>query len=184
MDDLRTILILGTGNSARSLMAEAILNRDGAGRVRAFSAGSHPAGAPHPSAIRLLKRKRHDTSALWPKGGTAFAGAGAPPVDFVITVCDRMEGEVCPAWPGQPIRAHWGMPDPVTATGTLSERHLAFWNAYRTLELRVTAFLGLPLDRLDRHWLQAEVDRIGLLEVPGTLPAAPRQEEPVLPPPG
>ncbi len=156
-------------------MAEAILNREGAGRFKAFSAGLRPAGAPHPSAIRLLKRKRHDTSGLRPKSWMEFAGPDAPPLDFVITVCDRMAGEVCPAWPGQPICAHWGVPDPVSATGTLSERHLAFWNVYRTLELRAAAFLNLPLERLDRHRLQAEVDRIGLLETPGKLPPALRQ---------
>ncbi|MBN9373533.1 MULTISPECIES: arsenate reductase ArsC [unclassified Hydrogenophaga] len=156
------VLFICTGNSARSLMAEAVLNQLGQGRFRAFSAGSQPAGRPHPMALELLQRNRYDTSALRSKSWDEFAQPGAPEMDFVLTVCDKAAGEVCPLWPGQPISAHWGVEDPAAATGPEDKRRQAFNDALLVLSRRIAIFLALPLDKLDRLALQRELGRIGL----------------------
>jgi arsenate reductase len=151
------VLFLCTGNSARSIIAEAILNQVGKGRFRAFSAGSHPKGAVNPHALDMLKRLGFDVTQFRSKPWDEFAAPGAPPLDFVITVCDSAAGEVCPIWPGQPTTAHWGMPDPAAAEGTPSEIALAFADAYRMLNNRITAFANLKLSGLDRLSLQKKV---------------------------
>lgn len=155
------VLFLCTGNSARSQMAEAILNRLGAGRFRAFSAGSRPKAAPHPYTIDLLRNQNHPTDGLRSKGWDEFAAPGAPPLHFVFTVCDDAAGEVCPVWPGQPMTAHWGIPDPAAATGSEAERRLAFADAYRMLNNRISIFVSLPMRSLDRLQLQKRLDAIG-----------------------
>src|SRR5205809_686144 len=131
------VLFLCTGNSARSIMAEAILNKAGQGRFRALSAGSHPKGEVNPHALALLKSLGHDTSALRSKSWAEFAQANAPQLDFVFTVCDAAAGEACPVWPGQPMTAHWGIPDPAAARGSPAEIALAFRQAYRMLDRRI-----------------------------------------------
>ncbi|MGC4396545.1 arsenate reductase ArsC [Hydrogenophaga crocea] len=156
------VLFICTGNSARSLMAEAVLNQLGGGRFRAFSAGSQPAGRPHPMALELLERNRYDTSTLRSKSWDEFAQPDAPEMDFVLTVCDKAAGEVCPVWPGQPISAHWGVEDPAAATGPEDKRRQAFNDALLVLSRRIAIFLALPLDKLDRLALQRELGRIGL----------------------
>ncbi|MEA2880029.1 MAG: hypothetical protein QOF14_5225 [Hyphomicrobiales bacterium] len=155
------ILFLCTGNSARSIIAEAILNREGRGQFRAFSAGSHPKGAVNPHTVRLLQRLNHDTSALRSKSWTEFAQPGAPALDFVVTVCDDAAGESCPVWPGQPMTAHWGIPDPAAAHGMDAEIALAFSDAYRMLNQRIGIFVALPLSALDTLTLQARLRDIG-----------------------
>lgn len=160
------VLFICTGNSARSLMAEAVLNQLGGGRFRAFSAGSQPAGRPHPMTLELLQRNRYDTSALRSKSWDEFAQPGAPEMDFVLTVCDKAAGEVCPLWPGQPISAHWGVEDPAAATGPEDKRRQAFNDALLVLSRRIAIFLALPLDKLDRLALQKELGRIGLSDKP------------------
>ncbi len=155
------VLFLCTGNSARSILAEAILNAEGKGRFHAHSAGSFPKGTVHPLALQLLERRGHDTAGLRSKGWDEFAGPEAPQMDFVFTVCDDAAGEICPVWPGQPMTAHWGLPDPAAATGTEAERHLAFAQTYRALKNRISAFVSLPIASLDRLSLQGHVDRIG-----------------------
>jgi len=160
-DDTKTVLFLCTGNSARSLMAEAILNREGRGRFRGFSAGAQPRGEPHPRTIQLLEKLNHDTSALRSKSWDEFAGPDAPKVDFVFTVCDRAAAEPCPIWPGQPMNAHWGVPDPTSVTGSEAEIGLAFHDTYRMLRNRISIFVSLPLDQLDRLSLQTRLDEIG-----------------------
>jgi len=167
-DTPRNVLFLCTGNSARSLMAEAILNREGAGRFRGFSAGSQPASAPHPRTLALLGRLDHDLSRFRSKSWAEFAGPDAPLMDFVFTVCDRIAAEPCPIWPGQPVSAHWGLPDPVAATGTDAEINLAFLNTYRALLNRISIFVNLPLDALDRLSLQRRLDKIGQTETTQT----------------
>jgi len=139
------VLFLCTGNSARSILAEAILNDRGRGRFRAFSAGSHPKGAVHPQALALLERLGLPTEGLRSKAWDEFARPGAPPLDFVFTVCDDAAGEVCPIWPGQPVTAHWGQPDPAAVEGTALEKANAFREAFRTLEERIDLFLSRPL---------------------------------------
>ncbi|MEL7098644.1 MAG: helix-turn-helix domain-containing protein [Pseudomonadota bacterium] len=156
-----TVLFICTGNSARSIMAEAILNHEGAGRFRAFSAGTMPTGAPNPKVIELLNAKDIDTSVLRSKLTDEFAGPDAPPLDFVFTVCDHAANEECPVWPGQPMSAHWGLPDPVKAEGTDAQKELAFQQAYGLLRNRITAFAALPMDTLDRISLQHALDDIG-----------------------
>jgi arsenate reductase len=163
-DRVYNVLFLCTGNSARSILAEAILNRDGKGRFRAFSAGSQPKGEPNPHALTLLKHAGYDTSALRSKSWTEFAVAGAPELDFVFTVCDNAAGETCPFWPGHPMTAHWGIPDPATVTGTEAEIGVAFNNAYRMLKRRIELFLALPIDKLDRMVLGARLKDIGASE--------------------
>ena len=155
------VLFLCTGNSARSILAECILNREGRGRFKAFSAGSHPKGEVHPFAIDLLKKMNHPTAGLRSKSWDEFAAAGAPQLDFVFTVCDSAASEVCPIWPGQPMTAHWGVPDPAAAEGSDAERHLVFADAYRMLTNRISVFTSLPLRSLDRLTLQRRLQEIG-----------------------
>ncbi|MEX0852753.1 MAG: arsenate reductase ArsC [Bauldia sp.] len=154
-------LFLCTGNSARSIMAEAILNREGGGRFRAFSAGSYPKGVVSPHAIALLKRLNFDVSGFRSKSWDEFALPDAPVMDFIFTVCDEAAGESCPIWPGQPMTAHWGVPDPGLATGHESEIAFAFAEAFRMLSTRIGIFVSLPLARLDRLALQKHLDDIG-----------------------
>ncbi len=155
------VLFLCTGNSARSIMAEAILQRFGGGKFTAYSAGSQPKGAVHPEALALLKRLNFATDGFRSKNWDEFAAAGAPPLDFVFTVCDNAAGEVCPIWPGQPMTAHWGIPDPAAATGTNVEIARAFANAYGALQNRIAIFVNLPFEGLDRLSLQSRLDGIG-----------------------
>lgn len=155
------VLFICTGNSARSLMAEAVMNQLGGHRFRGFSAGSQPAGQPHPMAIDLLRRYHYHTDNLRSKSWDEFAVPGAPGMDFVLTVCDKAAGEVCPVWPGQPISAHWGVDDPVAVTGPEDKRRQAFQDALLVLSRRVALFLALPLDKLDRLALQKELAGIG-----------------------
>jgi protein-tyrosine-phosphatase len=155
------VLFLCTGNSARSIMAEAILDKVGAGKFRAYSAGSHPKGQTHPEATRLLQSLGYATSGLRSKSWSEFADPGAPLLDFVFTVCDDAAGEACPLWPGQPTTAHWGVPDPAGAKGTPAEIALAFKDAYRTLNQRIGIFTSLPLRSLDQLTLQRKLREIG-----------------------
>lgn len=157
-----TILFLCTGNSARSILAEAIVNRDGGGRFEAFSAGSHPKGFVHPYTLDLLTTLKYPTDGLYSKSWDRF-GTGNLKLDFVFTVCDDAAGETCPVFPGQPMSAHWGVPDPAAATGTEAEKRLAFADAFRMLNGRLQAFMNLPIDSLDRTSLQHRVDAIGRL---------------------
>lgn len=159
--DPKNVLFLCTGNSARSIIAESILNRDGAGRFRAFSAGSHPKGTVHPYAIDLLKQMNFQTDGLRSKSWSEFADPGAPVMDFVFTVCDQAAAESCPVWPGQPMTAHWGVPDPAAAEGSEAEKRFAFADTFRMLAFRVSIFLSLPLASLDQLSLQRQLDRIG-----------------------
>jgi arsenate reductase len=160
------VLFLCTGNSARSIMAECALNRWGKGRFRAFSAGSQPTGAIHPVTLDLLRELKHDTSNLRSKSWDEFARPGAPPLDFVFTVCDQAAGEVCPVWPGQPITAHWGVRDPVAFVGSDAEQQRFFLQIYQELENRVRLFASLPLNALDSMTLQQRVREIGKAELP------------------
>lgn len=160
-DKIFNVLFLCTGNSARSILAEAILNRVGSGRFRAFSAGSRPKGAVHPYALDLLARLNHDTDFARSKDWAEFAAPGAPEMDFVFTVCDNAANEACPVWPGQPMTAHWGIPDPAAAEGTEAEKRLAFADAYRMLDNRISIFVNLPLASLDRLTLQRRLEEIG-----------------------
>lgn len=155
------VLFLCTGNSARSLIAEAILNATGGDRFRGYSAGSMPKAAPHPLTLDLLQRLGHDTAGLRSKSWDEFAGPSAPQMDFIFTVCDRAAGEACPFWPGQPMTAHWGVPDPAEATGTEAERHLAFAESYRMLSNRIGLLRELPVASLDRLTLKRRLDEIG-----------------------
>jgi len=155
------VLFLCTGNSARSILAEAILNHRGAGRFRAYSAGSHPAGRVNPHAIQLLERMGIETAGLRSKSWDEFAAPGAPPLDFVFTVCDNAAGETCPYWPGQPMTAHWGQPDPAAASGTELDVTNAFRDAFRTLDRRISLFVNLPMAALDRMALHKHVTDIG-----------------------
>ena len=155
------VLFLCTGNSARSILGESILNRVGAGRFKAFSAGSHPKGEVNPHAIQILKSLNHKTDDLRSKPWDEFAAAGAPQLDFVFTVCDDAAGEVCPIWPGQPMTAHWGLPDPAAVTGSEAEIAAAFADAYRMLNNRITIFVNLPMASLDKLTLQKKLDAIG-----------------------
>ncbi len=163
-DRVYNVLFLCTGNSARSIMAEAILNRAGGGRFKAFSAGSHPKGKVNPYALDLLRKFNYDVSTLRSKSWAEFAKPGAPDLDFVFTVCDNAAGEACPLWPGQPITAHWGIPDPAVATGSAAEIALAFKDAYRMLNRRIELFLALPIQKLDRLVLTTRLKEIGRSE--------------------
>ena len=155
------VLFLCTGNSARSILAEAILNRIGGGRFRAYSAGSHPKGEVNPAALRLLRAMSYPTEALRSKPWDEFAGPGAPRLDFVFTVCDSAAGEVCPIWPGQPMTAHWGIPDPAAATGSETDIALAFAEAFRVLNNRIGLFASLPIASLHKASLQRRLNEIG-----------------------
>jgi arsenate reductase len=160
-DHVYNVLFLCTGNSARSILAESILNREGAGRFNGYSAGSHPKGQIHPYALDLLRKMNHPTAGLRSKSWDEFATPGAPVMDFVFTVCDNAANEICPIWPGQPLSAHWGIPDPAAADGTEAERRLAFAEAYRMLSNRIGIFASLPLRAIGRLGLQARLDEIG-----------------------
>ncbi|BAM88581.1 putative arsenate reductase [Bradyrhizobium oligotrophicum S58] len=155
------VLFLCTGNSARSVLAESILRKDGAGRFRAFSAGSTPKGAVHPLALETLVRMDYPTDDLRSKSWSEFAVAGAPVMDFVFTVCDNAAGEACPIWPGQPMTAHWGIEDPAAAAGTELEKLTAFTTAFRYLKNRIDAFINLPLGRIDALSLGTRLREIG-----------------------
>jgi protein-tyrosine-phosphatase len=159
--NVKNVLFLCTGNSARSILAEAILNREGMGRFRAFSAGSNPTGKVHPYAIDILKLNNHPVDELRSKAWDEFAQEGAPKLDFVFTVCDNAAGEVCPIWPGQPMTAHWGVPDPAAVDGNEAEKRLAFADTYRFMTNRISIFVNLPLTSIDKLSLQARLDEIG-----------------------
>lgn len=160
-DRVYNVLFLCTGNSARSILGEALLNHLGRGRFRAYSAGSHPTGRVNPFALQLLEEKRLPTDRLGSKNWDEFAGPGAPELDFVFTVCDNAAGEICPLWPGQPVTAHWGVPDPAAVTGSDDAKRKAFFEAYSQLLNRVSLFLALPMDKLDRIALQRQLEEIG-----------------------
>ncbi len=155
------VMFLCTGNSARSIMAEAIMNRKGAPHFTAFSAGSHPAGIVRPEAIKQIESAGLRTELLHSKSWDEFARPEAPHLDFVFTVCDNAAKEVCPHWPGQPLTAHWGIPDPAAVEGTTEEIERAYRQAFATLDRRITLFLSLPLATLDEFALQQRIDQIG-----------------------
>ncbi len=161
MESRYSVLFLCTGNSARSLMAEAILNYRGKPNFRAYSAGSHPSGTVRPEALKQLETARIPTTGLRSKSWDEFAEPGAPTMHFVFTVCDDAAKETCPLWPGQPMTAHWGVPDPAEVQGESTVIEQAFRNAFFTLERRISLFLALPVAAFDRLALKKEVDRIG-----------------------
>jgi arsenate reductase len=161
------VLFLCTGNSARSILAEAILNSIGKGHFRAFSAGSHPAGKVNPFAIDLLQKQNLGTTGLRSKNWDEFAAAGAPHLDFVFTVCDNAAGEVCPIWPGKPMTAHWGIEDPAAVAGSDEQKRKAFSAAFKLLHRRISLFTSLPLAKLDAMAIKREVDQIGRLRETG-----------------
>jgi arsenate reductase len=165
-DPVYNVLFLCTGNSARSIMAEAILNREGKGRFRAYSAGSQPKGEVNPHVTAFLGSLGYELAPFRSKSWDEFAKPGAPEMDFIFTVCDDAAGETCPIWPGMPASAHWGIPDPAKATGTPAEVQLAFDQAYRLLATRIGVFLSLPLEKLDRASLHHRLDQIGAMERP------------------
>lgn len=152
-----SVLFLCTGNSARSILAEQLLNQRGRGRFRAYSAGSHPRGTVHPIALEVLRDEQLPTDGLRSKSWDEFAAPGAPPLDVVITVCDDAAGEVCPVWPGAPLTAHWGIADPAAATGSPADRRQAFEQAYRTLDRGIRALVELPIESLDRAQLSERI---------------------------
>ena len=158
------VLFLCTGNSARSIIAEAILNKAGAGRFRAWSAGSQPKGQLNPHAVSLLQGLGYDLAGFRSKSWLEFAKPGAPALDFVFTVCDNAAGEACPLWPGQPMTAHWGVPDPAEKTGTAAEIAYAFNDTYRMLNQRIGVFTALPISSLDQLSLQRRLTEIGRME--------------------
>ena len=160
-DKVHEVLVLCTGNSARSILAEALINHRGAGRFRAYSAGSHPTGRVNPFAVATLQRFGLPTEGLRSKSWNEFAGPGSPRLDFVFTVCDNAAGEVCPLWPGQPVTAHWGVPDPAAVEGTDERKLQAFEDTFRILERRVNRFVDLPLSSLDPRDLVRAVRSIG-----------------------
>ncbi len=160
-ETVRNILFLCTGNSARSIMAECALNREGQGRFRGFSAGSHPIGKVNPHALDLLRRQNYSVDGLRSKSWNEFAGPDAPKLDFVFTVCDNAAGEICPIWPGQPVTAHWGIPDPAAVTESDEAAKKAFFEAFRQLNNRISIFVNLPFERLDRLTLQQKLKEIG-----------------------
>jgi arsenate reductase (thioredoxin) len=167
------VLFLCTGNSARSVMAEAILNRMGTGHFHAHSAGSQPKGKVHPETLRLLQSLGYDTTSIRSKSWSEFARPGAPALDFVFTVCDSAAAETCPVWPGQPTTAHWGVPDPAATTGRPAEVALAFKDAYRMLHQRIAVFTALPLHSLDQLSLQSRLREIGRTQVASRTVAEP-----------
>lgn len=155
------VLFLCTGNSARSILAESLLNHWGKGKFRAFSAGSFPKGQVHPMAVELLERTNLPAEGFRSKSWDEFALPGAPPIDFIFTVCDNAAGEVCPIWPGKPMTAHWGIADPAAAQGTEAEKAFAFRKALKELETRIKLFTSLPIDSLDAMTLHAKLRKIG-----------------------
>lgn len=163
-DNPFNVLFLCTGNSARSIMAEAILNRAGQRKFHAYSAGSHPKGRIHPYTLELLQRLHYDVSGLRSKSWEEFTLPGAPNLDFVFTVCDNAAAEACPVWPGQPMTAHWGIPDPAEATGNEAEIRFAFADALRMLTNRINIFISLPIRSLDQLALQKRLDAIGKMK--------------------
>ena len=158
------VLFLCTGNSARSILAEAILNKEGAGRFRAYSAGSFPKGQVHPAAVSLLRELGYSTDDFRSKSWDEFAGKRAPQLDFIFTVCDNAAGEVCPVWPGKPITAHWGIEDPAAVVG--EGQRQVFWNAYQVLKRRIELFLALPIESVDEMTLANRLREIGKTESP------------------
>jgi len=156
------VLFLCTGNSARSIMAEAILNQKGQPNFSAYSAGSHPTGPVHPAALKQLQTARLPTAELRSKGWDEFAKPGSPQMNFVFTVCDNAANEICPVWPGHPMTAHWGIPDPAAAAGSPEQIDRAFRDAFVALDRRLSLFLALPLSSLDKLAIKKEIDRIGL----------------------
>jgi protein-tyrosine-phosphatase len=158
------VLFLCTGNSARSIIAEAILNKLGQGKFRAYSAGSQPRGQVNPNTIQLLQGLGYDTFGFRSKSWSEFAKPGAPSLDFVFTVCDNAAGETCPFWPGQPMTAHWGVPDPAETRGSVAEIALAFKDAYRMLSQRIGVFMALPIRSLDKLSLQTKLKEIGRMD--------------------
>jgi arsenate reductase len=163
-DPVYNVLFICTGNSARSIMAEAILEREGKGRFRAFSAGCDPHGAVNPHALALLQHLSFDVASLRSKSWDEFAAPGAPEMDFVFTVCDDAAGEKCPVWPGHPMSAHWGVPDPAKAVGTEPEIAVAFADAFRMLNQRIAIFVNLPIAKLDPLSLHSHLHKIGAME--------------------
>jgi len=159
--DPYNVFFLGTGNSSRSIMAEAILNRAGLGKFRAFSAGSQPKGEIHPYAIDLLRKLHYDVTGLRSKSWNEFSHSDGPKLDFVFTLCDKVAKEVCPVWPGQPMTADWSVPDPAEATGNEAEVRYAFADTLRMLTNRINVFVSLPLQSLDQLTLQKRLDSIG-----------------------
>lgn len=160
-DQSYNVLFLCTGNSARSIIAEAVLNQLGAGRFRAYSAGSHPRGEVHPLTLELLRHNHYDVSTLRSKSWDEFAAPGAPKMDFIFTVCDQAAGEACPIWPGQPVTAHWGFADPSHVAGDDETRRRAFIRTHIEIINRIRLFLSLPLDKLDRLSLQKQLHAMG-----------------------
>lgn len=158
------VLFICTGNSARSIIAESLMNQLGGGRFHAYSAGSHPAGFVNPKALELLVRHRFRTSDLRSKNWDEFATPNAPQMDFVLTVCDKAAGEVCPVWPGQPMSAHWGVEDPAAAQGTPEQIEKAFTDTFMVLQRRIALFLNLPFEKLERLSLLAELQQIGKIQ--------------------
>jgi arsenate reductase len=165
-DHIFNVLFLCTGNSARSIMAEAIMNREGIGKFKGYSAGSQPKGHINPHTIELLKKLNHPTKDLRSKDWDEFAQPGAPKLNFVFTLCDDAANEVCPVWPGQPMTAHWGMPDPAAVEGNEAEKGLAFAETYRMLRNRISIFVNLPITSLDRRSLKKRLAEIGQSWVP------------------
>lgn len=160
-DKIYNVLFLCTGNSARSILAEAVLNQLGAGRFSAYSAGSYPRGEVHPLALELLQSTHYDVSTLRSKSWDEFAAPGAPKMDFIFTVCDQAAGEACPIWPGQPVSAHWGFADPSHVEGDDETRRRAFTHTHMEIANRIRLFLSLPLDKLDRMSLQKQLRELG-----------------------
>jgi len=164
--EFHNVLFICTGNSARSIIAEGLMNAMAAGRFRAYSAGSHPKGVVHPMALRVLRDARVPTDGLRSKSWDEFARPSAPSMDYIFTVCDQAAGEMCPVWPGQPVTAHWGIPDPAAAEGSEAERMLAFRDAFRMLERRIQLFLALRHKELSHADLAGKVAEIGRLRDP------------------
>jgi arsenate reductase len=163
-DKTYNVLVLCTGNSSRSILAEAILNREGAGRIQAFSAGSQPKGQPNPYALALLSELGYETAQFRSKSWDEFATPDAPKMDFIITVCDSAAGESCPYWPGHPLVAHWGIPDPASVEGTEAEKRAAFMEAYRRIAARITTFVNLDIEALDLATLKRKLAEIGAMD--------------------